>query len=481
MTQATRVSRSWWLKLGVIALVVIVLGGGTILFLGWSADRRWQAYSAKLRAEGEPLTFVEIDALRTTVPNDKNGARVVEALLDELEAIRSADTPKAVFFLARSSSASRPDFFDGIPGASIQPSREFLEQHRSARDELTRLGDYPDGRFDLTYQPISITMRFPHLAPLRAAAKLLALDAALALIDGEFSRAAEDVQIQLRLAALLNEEPDLITRLVQIAIDALAIKTLENTLRVGELPESILASLGTEFSSHLSSATLRWALWAERANFAETCDQLALGKMSPTGLYPSSDVPTNFGWIPTVLFRRSQLRGTQMLSDLIAARDDPNSMTEAARKLTAETANLSMALYPLVHILLPGLEGAVTHHLRSTAHIDCARAAVAAERFRLNTDRLPSSPDELVPDYLDEWPTDPFDGQPMRLMVTDDGIVIYSVDDDAIDDGGSVAPVEGEKRARDVGFRLFKLDRRGLLIIDETSPAEAGSMERSEE
>ena len=96
------------------------------------------------------------------------------------------------------------------------------------------------------------------------------------------------------------------------------------------------------------------------------------------------------------------------------------------------------------------------------------RGPPPAERFRLNTGRLPTSPDEMVSDYLDEWPMDPFDGQPMRFAINDDGIVIYSVNDDATDDGGSVAPTEGEKLARDVGFRLFKMDRRGLLIIDES-------------
>ncbi|MCH7719622.1 MAG: hypothetical protein IH988_01345, partial [Planctomycetes bacterium] len=366
-----------------------------------------------------------------------------------------------------SSSTSRADFFGGIPRASIQSSREFLEQHLSVRDELTRLGDYPNGRFDLTYQPISITMSFPHLRPLRSAGKLLSLDATIALIDGEFSRAAEDLRIQLRLAALLNEEPDLISRLVQISIATLAIKSLENTLRVGDLPETMLSKLDGEFASHLSSATFRWALWAERANFVEICDRLALGEMSSAGLSSISDVPPELGSDPALFFRRNQLKGTQMLSELIAAGDDPRAMIKAAKEMTTETAKLSMALYPLVHMLLASLDRAVMLHIRSTAQMACARTAIGAERFRLNTGRLPNSPDELVPDYLDEWPTDPFDGQPMRFAITDDGIVIYSVDDDATDDGGSVAPAEGEKQPRDRGFRLFRLDRRGLLLIDE--------------
>ena len=45
--------------------------------------------------------------------------------------------------------------------------------------------------------------------------------------------------------------------------------------------------------------------------------------------------------------------------------------------------------------------------------------------------------------------------------------------EDRVDDGGSVTPVEGEDRPRDVGLRLFRLERRGLLILEEnTDPDE---------
>ena len=482
MVEQQKTGRSWWFKLGVGVVVVILLGVGTVLFLGWSADRGWQNYSARLRAEGEPLTFVEIEALRTTVPNDQNGALVVEGLFDELEAVASAKPAKSVFALGSSnrggySVAARADFFGGIPHVAIQASREFLEQHQSLRDELMRLGDFSDGRFDLAYQSIPIATRLPHVGPLRRASKFVSLDAALALIDGQFSRAAEDIQIQLRLAALLNEEPIVISRLVQVYIDATAIKSLESTLRVGELPESTLAILESEFASHLSSATMRWALWGERASFAETCDQVALGNIDPAGFqtFPStsSSMILQLGWLPTMVLRMNQGRGTQILSELVAAGDDPRAMIEAGKKLNVDVTALSPIFYPVVRILIPSLQRAMTLHVKSTAHLHCALAAVAAERFRLNTGRLPNSPNELVPDYIDEWPTDPFDGQPMRFAVTDDGIVIYSMDENAIDDGGSVAPVEGETRPRDVGFRLFRLDRRGLLIIeDNTNPNE---------
>ena len=88
----------------------------------------------------------------------------------------------------------------------------------------------------------------------------------------------------------------------------------------------------------------------------------------------------------------------------------------------------------------------------------------------MNTGRLPSSIEELVPDYLQAVPSDPFNGEPMRFVVTDDGIVIYSVGEDGEDDGGVVALQETRPRLPDVGFRLLRPDRRGLLILDEPPP-----------
>ncbi|MDO8632681.1 MAG: hypothetical protein Q7R41_19535, partial [Phycisphaerales bacterium] len=124
----------------------------------------------------------------------------------------------------------------------------------------------------------------------------------------------------------------------------------------------------------------------------------------------------------------------------------------------------------LVKILMPSLSRAVVLHTKITAQLECTLAGLAAERFRLATGQLPKSLDELVPQYLPGIPNDPFDGKPLRFTTTADGIVIYSIDENQVDDGGDVAqrpPTKDRKRAPDLGFRLFRPDRRGLLLVDD--------------
>jgi len=105
--------------------------------------------------------------------------------------------------------------------------------------------------------------------------------------------------------------------------------------------------------------------------------------------------------------------------------------------------------------------------------LECTLAGIAAERYRLATGRLPESLDELVPAYLDQVPTDLFaEGQPLKLAVTDRGIVIYSIGDDTIDDGGDVIAEENKRAGPDIGFRLFDPEHRGVAITDEPRPAD---------
>ncbi|HPA41608.1 MAG TPA: hypothetical protein PKV69_06320, partial [Candidatus Hydrogenedentes bacterium] len=66
------------------------------------------------------------------------------------------------------------------------------------------------------------------------------------------------------------------------------------------------------------------------------------------------------------------------------------------------------------------------------------RTALAVERFRGATGRLPEWLEELVPEWLDEVPADPWNnGKPLSYRVREDGeFVVYSYSQDREDDDG---------------------------------------------
>ena len=79
----------------------------------------------------------------------------------------------------------------------------------------------------------------------------------------------------------------------------------------------------------------------------------------------------------------------------------------------------------------------IRHDARYTARLRAAIVALAIERARLASSRLPEKLSELVPAYLAEVPVDPFNGQPMHYKKLPKGYVVYSVGEDGVDDGGN--------------------------------------------
>ena len=116
---------------------------------------------------------------------------------------------------------------------------------------------------------------------------------------------------------------------------------------------------------------------------------------------------------------------------------------------------------------VPSWSRAVRGFITCRAELCCLQVAVAAERFRLDTGRLPMLIDELVPTYLNMIPSDPFEGNPMRYAETGQGVVIYSVGENLADDGGVLRQSKDTQISADVGFHLIVPEYRGLRFTDE--------------
>ncbi len=174
------------------------------------------------------------------IPDEKNGALVIDRLHDRLQELSEASAGEHVLVFPRH--ADEIDFFTRIRRDKIQPSRDFLEPFRDLLGELAVLRDMSTGRFDVTYDPTTqsvMSVMFPNLSTPRTAAKLEYLHGALELVDGNLAGATNSARVQLAFGATLNEHPTVIARLVQMAVDALDVRALENLLRVDANPAYI--------------------------------------------------------------------------------------------------------------------------------------------------------------------------------------------------------------------------------------------------
>src|SRR5262249_35001434 len=93
----------------------------------------------------------------------------------------------------------------------------------------------------------------------------------------------------------------------------------------------------------------------------------------------------------------------------------------------------------LVRYLTSAFDKPAQAYLRNHAVLRSAVVAHAAERFRQRDGRWPESPEELVrASLLSAVPTDPYDGKPIRFARTPNGLIVYSVGPDGIDNGGAI-------------------------------------------
>ena len=110
--------------------------------------------------------------------------------------------------------------------------------------------------------------------------------------------------------------------------------------------------------------------------------------------------------------------------------------------------------YPIItEAFAPAPHLALSAHGKQLGLVRATRSALAVERYRLAKSSLPEVLDELVPEYIEAIPEDPFDGKPLRYKKLDKGYVVYSIGPDGKDDGGAEEQ-DDEGRPLDVTFTV---------------------------
>ncbi len=459
----------WWVKLPIILAAFALGAAGTLHFLGSSATAKWERYADKLRDGGMPLTYEEIDQQRTTYADDENSANLIlelGPLLDEAPQ-ETIDLEILVFDWMREGQ----DVLSGIAGPGIEQSRALIADYRELFDKLERIRAMPGGRFAWQgfENPLNgIGHGVGYVLELR---KLLHVRLLVVLVDRDTEAATDTLHLLAKVAESLDEVPDSLSRHVQARVQTTLASDIEQTLRAGVLAESDLQSLSVMLNDRQAATTMKWALLGDRAFAMTLFDVLADGGATWMPDYSgraSIFAPVAPNFLPVWQVRRGQMLAADLMTKVVEVGGDPLALLEAAREYERQADIAPPTALVSYFPLSPTCE----LHQADLAQLRCAALGVAAERFRLESERFPASLDELVPAYLEALPADPFNGEPMRLAATEQGIVIYSVYENLSDDGGDIAQSEARPDPLDVGFRLVEPEHRGIVLIDLPSPDE---------
>jgi hypothetical protein len=409
--------------------------GGAVLALGltfWNMDLSARAELAIARQEAGAVLLAMTPP---PVPEPENAARVYEEALKELgEPVKAPWSDAA----KRGPDAREPADWKAPYVVGL------VKRHEAALALLRKAAAMPRCSFDR--QRTLLDAASDAGPPARrlpgTGAVLLAVDARVKAAQGNLERALEDVSAILGIVRHVSQEHALVW-----GWEVMAWRTLEDVLRlaapgkgplptlsVPELPPLVRkvreehALLGMVFPAAASQPSLVIKEERQRA-----------GRLTALAV-EAAVVPSRVFIVPDEIALMRKTFDDYRRSPR-SARDETPADWEALRKDTeTDRTGIYSAVWirPKRQLLLA--EGSMLAALRQTA-----RAGLAAAAYRRKHGRSPERIEQLVPDFLPATPTDPRDGQVLRIKRTADGIALYAPQDAAAVEGGKLTDPEGRR------------------------------------
>jgi len=437
--------RAWFIAFGIFFAIFGTYGGCRAILRA-----RVNRELAAIRAMGYPATPEELIAAYNSPLPGENAAPVY---LQAFQCVVADPTNKLPIV-----NGSFPPPGEPLPEDTRTAITKHLAANKQALQLLHDAAAIEQCRHAIGFTKPLVNTLLPHLADTRAAARLLALEAIAAADAKDSVTAVQSMKACLAAGRLVEQEPFLISHLVRIACDVVCARAMQNALSSCQLTDEQCRTLSQGLARHEDSSRLAAAMAGEACAGSEVFDMpaAALG-----GLW----LPFGSMWLqkPTWTWyklvglsdadERAYLKQARRGIEICQMPEDRRRA--AAAELDADLEKLPRA-YVVSRLVCCAAEGVVKEDLRGKAHLRAARAALAVERYRLAHDRLPGTLDELVPQFLDAVPKDPFDGKPLRYKTLEKGYVIYSIGPDGKDDGGKERVPDKQGGPDDIPFTVAR-------------------------
>jgi uncharacterized coiled-coil protein SlyX len=453
--------RRWWLRgtLAAVALAIVV----PLALVGYAelgSQGAWADAEDEASRDDPRWRLMEIEADRTPVADADNSALHIIAILRKGVRVRIDDLPNYDAIFDKLSANAQ------LNAQQVQLIRTEFAKVPGQIEAARTLKDMPEGRFPLTYSDGWIATLIPHHHGAREIADWLKHDAWLLAHEGECDAAIESCQAIINAGRSTKDDPFLITCLIRLALQNIALDTLERVLAQGEASEEHLRAMQAMLIREMQQDTFIQAVRGERAGAHHLFENLRAGKVKPDMFRgigaPGIDPLT--AWLgetfPSTLIKHypDHLRH---MNRTVAAVKLP--LRERPAKLAELTEDIKRSKNPVTKMLAPALEKVEKADRRTHICLRSMVVALACERYRMRDEykRWPATLDDLVKaKLLDAVPTDPIDNRPLRYRRTKEGIVIYSIGFDLKDDQGNINRAQPYEPGVDLGFRLWDLELR---------------------
>ncbi len=402
----------------------------------------------KLKDEGYPLSFSELNAFYKAVPEEENAAL---HYLKAYEKMVQADD-ELYEALPIIGEAKEPESRENFPEHMRLAIQQHLEENKETLALLREASTYPKSRYPYNYGNHMYNFAY-HYAKTRALARLLALEALWWSFLEQPQESIASFERQYHLAHSFDTDPTLIAQLQKITLLKFLNEGIRHMLCYNVLSESTLTTLQQLIAlpkdpPRYLSPTLKGEL-----AFIAGYYRLIINELKPkTGL--SLFILYRFSGME----RFHQTLMTQYARNLI---DRSQESVDAIRSFKEEDAyyrnSFSYYLELMQALSLINFDYAA----RAMTEQNLVQTALAIERFERAQGRLPEQLRELVPEYLKVIPWDYLGDAPLRYRQTPKGYMLYGVERDGVDNGGLECPNEQGERDQ-----VFRMERTAVTVAE---------------
>ena len=435
------------LKVSNILIMILLVCIGAFAFFRLNLKSKLQTRIDAVRAAGYPVTCAELDQWYKIPPNVENAAyTIIDAFSCYKKWDKEEAKPLPVVGRAELPARTEPmsEEMKTLIAQYIADNNEALERlHAGAAIQHCR---YP---VDLS---AGFETLLPDLSEIRAGIFLLKLEAVLHTENGDSESAIRSIKSCFGIARSLAREPITVSQLVRSACQNVAATTTEYCINRIEFTDEQLLELieSVQNSERISDMTCAFV--------GERCNGISFFKA------PGSVDPDLIGGVPfrpiLALYKAIGMADSDaiiyldLMEEYIKIGQLPVHQRQEAVKAVETRFQSTSRVHVLFYVIMPALARITTIDTRNIAQLCTTRVGLAIERYRLATGKLPDALAELVPNYLDAVPRDPFDGTELRYKKLETGFVVYSIGEDLIDDDGKERPAGKKEKGEswDVTF-----------------------------
>ncbi len=468
--------RSWKIRLTGLFLLLIA---GLVLYVSSSAltENRLRAAIEAADHFDPNWRIADLEASRIR-PADKDNA----ALLFVKAAARLPKLWPSYEYPSRSPSPASTTTLPGkqlshlldelepprmLPVSAFEALRAEVSAAGPCLDEARRALNMPAGNLPTSFNAARFDANLGTTYEFRHIEAAFWLDTLVKTQSGDLSGALESAQILLLASRAIGDQPLLLSMLIRQSVRRGAKRAIERVVAQGEPATKTLASLqhlceeeakvplfliGIRASRATAFAFME-AVEAKSISFDQVMNHLDLFRKP--GLDKEFLSLAEFYYLPGVPRRIKAALLEFQNRQVEIARLPVEEQVKEWPGLVADAKKLPLIARRFVDPTIQIADAFMAH----LAQMRCLVALIAAERYRQERGRWPTTMEELTPGFLAAPLLDPFTGKPLILRRTGDGLIIYSVSSDGRDDGGTFLP-NYRAAGSDVGVRLWDPDKR---------------------